>query len=147
MLCILIRSTYRKPKPAKMNEQTIEIMHKIDAIHTAHPTFGYRKITNVLRKEESFNRKGVRRLMKLMGVYTIFPKPNLSKRLHAQYVKPYLLRNLNITRPNQVWGIDISYVKMKKSFMYLFIIIDWYSRYIVDYELSSTLEKGFLWNA
>jgi putative transposase len=53
--------------------------------------------------------------MKLMGVYTIFPKPNLSKRLHAQYVKPYLLRNLNITRPNQVWGIDISYVKMEKA--------------------------------
>jgi putative transposase len=144
LLSVNRSSTYRKPKPAKMNEQTIEIMHKIDAIHTAHPTFGYRKITDVLRKEESINRKSVRRLMKLMGVYTIFPKPNLSKRLHAQYVKPYLLRNLNITRPNQVWGIDISYVKMEKGFMYLFIIIDWYSRYIMDYELSSTLEKGFV---
>jgi putative transposase len=144
LLSVNRSSTYRKPKPAKMNEQPIEIMHKIDAIHTAHPTFGYWKITDVLRKEESINRKRVRRLMKLMGVYTIFPKPNLSKRLHAQYVKPYLLRNLYITRPNQVWGIDISYVKMKKGFMYLFVIIDWYSRYIVDYELSSTLEKGFV---
>lgn len=137
-------STYRKPKEQSVDEENIGIMHKIDAIHTAHPTFGYRKITDLLRKDMSINRKRVRRLMKVMGIYTIFPKPNLSKRFHAQYVKPYLLRNLSIVRPNQVWGIDITYIKMRKGFMYLFIIIDWYSRYIVDYELSSTLEKGFV---
>lgn len=119
-------------------------MHKIDAIHTAHPTFGYRKITDILRRETLFNRKRVRRLMNIMGIITIYPKPNLSKRYHAQYVKPYLLRNLKIVRPHQVWGVDITYIKMEKGFMYLFVIIDWYSRYIVDFELSSTLEKGFV---
>lgn len=84
--------------------------------------------------------------MRDMGIYALYPKPNRSKRYHAQYVRPYLLRNLEITRPDQVWGIDITYIRMKKGFMYLFIIIDWYSRYIVDYELSSTLEKGFVLN-
>ena len=84
--------------------------------------------------------------MRVMGVYTIYPKPNLSKRYHAQYVRPYLLRKLTICRPNQVWGIDITYIRMQKGFMYLFIIIDWYSRRIVDYELSSTLEKTFVMN-
>lgn len=82
--------------------------------------------------------------MRKMGIMTIFPKPNLSKRFHAQFVRPYLLRRLNITRPNQVWGVDITYIKMAKGFMYLFVIIDWYSRYIVDYELSSTIEKSFV---
>lgn len=119
-------------------------MHKIDEIHTTHPSFGYRKITDILRKEDLINHKRVQRLMKLMEIITIYPKPNLSKRYHSQYVKPYLLRNLKIVRSNQVWGVDISYVKMEKGFMYLFIIIDWYSRYIVDYELSSTLDKGFV---
>lgn len=84
--------------------------------------------------------------MRVMGVYTIYPKPNLSKRYHAQYLRPYLLRNLKISRPNQVWGIDITYIRMQKGFTYLFIIIDWYSRKIVDYELSNTLEKTFVMN-
>lgn len=79
-----------------------------------------------------------------MGIYTLYPKPNLSKRYHAQYIRPYLLRSVEVTRPNQVWGIDITYIRLKKGFLYLFIIIDWYSRYIVDYELSSTLEKSFV---
>ncbi len=83
-------------------------------------------------------------MMRDMGIYTIYPKPNLSKRYHAQYVRPYLLRNLNIDRPDQVWGVDITYSRMRKGFMYLFVIIDWYSRYIVDFELSSTLDKSFV---
>lgn len=144
LLSVNRSSTYRKPKVAVPDEETIEIMHKIDAIHTAYPTFGYRKITDILCDKALINHKRVQRLMRLMDIITIYPKPNLSKRYHAQYVKPYLLRNLKIVRPNQVWGVDISYIKMEKGFMYLFIIIDWYSRYIVDYELSSTLEKGFV---
>lgn len=144
LLSVNRSSTYRKPKEVLFDERTIEIMHKIDVIHTAHPTYGYRKITDILRREFLINRKRVYRLMKQMGIHTIYPKLNLSKRYHAQYVKPYLLRNLNITRPNQVWGVDITYIKMNKGFMYLFIIIDWYSRYIVDYELSNTLDKGFV---
>jgi putative transposase len=84
--------------------------------------------------------------MRDMGIYTIYPKPNLSRRYHAQYVRPYLLRNLAIVRPNQVWGVDITYIRMKKGFMYLFVIIDWFSRYIVDFELSSTIDKSFVLN-
>lgn len=121
-------------------------MRRIDEIHTQEPTWGYRTITAILKRDFGLkiNRKKVRRMMRDMGIYTLYPKPNLSKRYHAQYVRPYLLRNLAITRPNQVWGIDITYIPMAKGFMYLFIIIDWYSRYIVDYELSSTLDKGLV---
>lgn len=123
-------------------------MHKIDELHTAHPTWGYRMLTKTIRRDlkVNVNRKKVRRMMRDMGVYTIYPKPNLSKRYHAHYKRPYLLRNLSITRADQVWGIDITYIRMNKGFMYLFIIIDWYSRCIVDYELSSTLEKTFVMN-
>jgi putative transposase len=121
-------------------------MKRIDEIHTAHPTWGYRTITEIIRRDDNIvlNRKKTQRLMQVMGVYTIYPKPNLSKRYHAQYVRPYLLRNLSITRPDQVWGIDITYIRMQKGFMYLFIILDWYSRKIVDFELSSTLDKAFV---
>lgn len=121
-------------------------MRRIDELHTAHPTWGYRTITKVIRRDNHLcvNRKKIRRMMRDMGVYTIYPKPNLSKRYHAQYIRPYLLRSLNITRPDQVWGVDITYIRMEKGFMYLFIIIDWYSRYIVDFELSNTLEKSFV---
>lgn len=123
-------------------------MHKIDELHTTHPTWGYRTLTKTIRRDlkVTINQKKVRRMMRDMGVYTIYPKPNLSKRYHAQYKRPYLLRNLRITRPDQVWGIDISYLRMNKGFMYIFIIIDWYSRCIVDYELSNTLEKTFVMN-
>lgn len=123
-------------------------MRRIDEIHTAHPTWGYRTITKIIRRDDEIlvNRKKIRRMMRVMGIYTIYPKPKLSKRYHAQYIRPYLLRNLNIERPDQVWGVDITYIRMQKGFMYLFIIIDWYSRRIVDYELSSTLEKSFVLN-
>jgi putative transposase len=120
-------------------------MHRIDEIYMKHPYYGYRRITVTLR-EQGFevNRKRVRRLMRLMGLEAIYPKPNLSKRLHAKYCRPYLLRGLTIDKPNQVWGIDITYIRMGKGFMYLFNIIDWYSRKVIDYELSNTLEKGFV---
>ena len=121
-------------------------MRRIDEIHTYHPTWGYRTITRILRRDDHLfiNRKRVRRIMRDLGIYTIYPKPNLSKRYHAKYVRPYLLRNLPIDHPDQVWGIDITYIRMKKGFMYLFVIIDWYSRCIVDFELSSTLDKAFV---
>lgn len=120
-------------------------MRRIDELHTGHPTWGYRMITKIIRRDDQLcvNRKKIRRMMRDMGVYTIYPKPNLSKRYHAQYIRPYLLRGLSITKPDQVWGIDITYIRMAKGFMYLFVIFDWYSRRVVDFELSSTLEKTF----
>lgn len=138
-------SIYARPHKG-ISDETISLMHKIDHIHTDEPTWGYRTITAYLRNRYGMivNRKRIRRLMREMGIYAIYPKPNLSKRYHAQYVRPYLLRNLNIVRPNQVWGVDITYIPVRNSFVYLFVIIDWYSRYIVDWEMSLTLEKGFV---
>jgi putative transposase len=142
-------SIYRDPPKEKViSDEDLFMMRRIDEIHTAHPTWGYRTITKIIRRDDEIlvNRKKIRRMMRVMGIYTIYPKPNLSKRYHAQYIRPYLLRNLDIERPDQVWGVDITYIRMQKGFMYLFIIIDWYSRRIVDYELSSTLEKSFVLN-
>lgn len=145
LLNISRTSIYKRPIKGVADE-TIQLMHRIDRIHTDEPTWGYRTITSYLRNTFGIvvNRKRVRRLMRLMGIYAIYPKPNLSKMYHAQYVRPYLLRNMEIVRPNQVWGVDITYIPIGRSFIYLFVIIDWYSRYIVDWELSSTLDKGFV---
>ena len=122
-------------------------MKLIDQIHTDFPTWGYRKIAAYIRNLGIHaNRKRIRRLMRKMDVYAFYPGPNLSKLLHAKYRMPYLLRNLKIERPDQVWGVDITYLPMEKGFMYLFVIIDWYSRNVVDYELSPSLEKTFVMN-
>lgn len=138
-------SVYRKEPAYKESEKNISVMHQIDRIHTKHPTYGYRIITRMLTNAGYVvNRKRVRRLMRSMGIYAIYPGPNLSKLYHAKYRMPYLLRGLDITEPDQVWGIDITYLPMGKGFMYLFVIIDWYSRCIVDYELSLSLEKSFV---
>ena len=139
-------SVYRKHPVKTISDEELFIMRLIDEIHTAEPTWGYRTITTILRRDHGLliNKKRARRIMRDMGIYAIYPKPNLSKRYHSQYIRPYLLRNLEINRPNQVWGVDITYIRMKTGFMYLFVIIDWYSRYIVDYELSSTLDKSFV---
>lgn len=140
-------SVYRQPPVQKsISAQDLFVMCRIDEIHTAHPTWGYRTIARILKRDDHLliNRKKVRRMMRDMGIYTIYPKPNLSKRFQAQYVRPYLLRNLTIDHSDQVWGVDITYIRMEKGFMYLFVIIDWYSRCIVDFELSSTLDKTFV---
>jgi putative transposase len=114
-------SAYRKPVSRTISDEELFLMRLIDEIHTAEPTWGYRMITAVLRGAYKLviNKKRVRRLMRDMGIYALYPKPNLSKRYHAQYVRPYLLRNLRVVRPNQVWGIDITYIRMEKGFMYL----------------------------
>jgi len=149
LLSVNRSSLYRNPPKEKaMSSEDLYIMRRIDELHTDHPTWGYRTITRVIRRDDNLlvNRKKIRRMMRDMGVYTIYPKPNLSKRYHAQYIRPYLLRNLDITHADQVWGVDITYIRMEKGFLYLFVIIDWYSRRIIDFELSTTLEKGFVLN-
>lgn len=140
LLCISRSNLYYSPK--RESDYNLDIMNHIDKIHLRYPSFGIRRITNEL-KEQGFevNRKRVRRLMKTMGIETIYPKRNLSKLGLAKYIRPYLLRGLDIAYANQVWQIDISYIPMKKGFMYLTAIIDVYSRYIVGWQLSNTLEK------
>ena len=142
LLTVNRSSLYRQPPTAAWSQLDLDDMRMIDAIYTAHPYYGYRKITAQMRlKGRQINRKRVRRLMQIMGIQGICPGPNLSKRLHAKYLHPYLLRGLNIIRPDQVWAVDITYIRMRQGFMYLFVIIDLYSRFIVDYELSTTLDK------
>ncbi|BCJ87695.1 hypothetical protein skT53_26800 [Effusibacillus dendaii] len=138
-------NVYRQREPRQEAPENVQLMHEIDKLYTKHPYFGYRRMTSKLQEQGGdVNRKRVRRLMRVMGIEAIYPGPNLSKRYHAQYIRPYLLRGLNMDRPNQVWGVDITYLRMGKGFMYLFVIIDWYSRKIIDYALSSTLEKAFV---
>lgn len=145
LLCVNRTSVYRPAREQREGEENVLLMHRIDEIYMKHPFYGYRRMTRILRDQgDEVNRKRVRRLMRIMGLEAVYPKPNLSKRLHATYTRPYLLRGLQIARPNQVWGIDITYLRMGKGFMYLFLVIDWYSRKVIDYELSSTLEKGFV---
>ena len=138
------RSTYYykpiKPDP-KEQERREQLMAKIDEIHTKYPYMGQRRITEKLREADfSVGRKLVHSLMREMAIYPIYPKPNLSKRNFKQSVVPYLLRNMPIYMPNQVWSIDITYIKMLHGHMYLTAIIDWYSRKIVGWNLSDTLD-------
>lgn len=108
------------------------------------PYLGVRKLRDKLQKIDYIpaGRRLIKRYMDEMGIYAMCPKPNLSKRNKQHKIYPYLLRNLEINRPNQVWAIDITYIKMGRSHMYLTAIIDWYSRYIVGWELSDTLDTA-----
>ena len=114
-------------------------MNRIDKLYTAHPFLGVRKLAHEL----GINRKRVHRLMKLMGIQAIYPKPNTSKPAPSHPVYPYLLKNLNIYTPNQVWGTDITYIKMSGSYFYLVAMLDWYSRYVISWELSDSMDEGF----
>lgn len=135
---------YYKPAPVPDAEYCIKGL--IDEIYTSHPEYGYRRMTAILRNKYGIliNRKRTRRYMREMGLHGFCPGPNLSKRLHAKYLYPYLLRGLHIDHPNQVWSIDITYCRMQRGFMYMAAIIDWHTRYIVGYALSNTLEKTFV---
>lgn len=135
----LNRSTlYYKPKGE--SEENLEIMAKIDHIYTEHPTIGVLKMVDALELNGiHVNEKRVRRLMRKMNLMAIYPKKCLSIGGKPKYIHPYLLRNLEITRPNQVWSTDISYIPMQGGFMYLYAVIDVYSRYIVGWCLSNTL--------
>ncbi len=122
----------------------IAIKHRIDEIYTAHPFYGSRKIAAALRPDFIVNRKAVQRHMREMGLAAIVPGPNLSKRRQGHQLYPYLLRDLSITQPNQVWGIDITYIRLQSDWMYLVAILDWYSRYVVSWELDQTLALDFV---
>lgn len=142
MLKVNRSSLYYTPSVRSEEDQQREeaIMGEIDKIHTEMPFLGSRRLIPMLA-EKGYNvgRKLIRKLMGIMGLRVIFPKPNLSKRNYRQQILPYLLRNYNAIFPNQVWSIDITYIKLKRSHMYLTAIIDWYSRKIVGWNLSDTL--------
>jgi putative transposase len=141
------RSSIYYKKKQSTNEQTEKeelIKARIDYWHTKQCCLGTRGLRNKLRKEDDLvvGRKLIRRYMIEMGIYAVYPKPNLSKKDKGAKHFPYLLKNKAIFLPNQVWAVDITYIKMVKRHMYLTAIIDWFSRYIVGWALSDTLETA-----
>jgi putative transposase len=119
-------------------------MKLIDRQYLKTPFYGSRRMTDFLKDlGHMVNRKHVQRLMRLMSIEAMYPKPNTSKPNKEHKVYPYLLKNLKIDRPNQAWAVDITYIPMKKGFQYLVAIIDWYSRYIISWRLSNSLDKDF----
>jgi len=121
------------------------LMKLIDRQYLATPFYGARKIAVELKKQRGFavNRKRVRRLMQRMGIRAVYRRPRTTKPAPGHKIYPYLLRDLKITRPNQVWAADITYIPMARGFLYLVTIIDWYSRYVISWRLSNTLDADF----
>jgi putative transposase len=130
-------------KPLGETKENLRIMRLMDEHYLKHPTEGVLRIRDfLLALGIVANHKRVRRLLRLMGLMAIYPKKNLSRLGQAKYIRPYLLKDLTIVRPNQVWAIDISYIPMPKGFLYLTAIIDVYSRYVVGWGISNTLDAS-----
>lgn len=135
-------SYYARPTAITADDQ--KILNRMDEIFTEHPYYGNRRMMHVLRAEGiMIGRKRVRRYYQLLGIEAIYPKMNLSKRNQAHKVYPYLLRGLEIERVNQVWSMDITYIRLKQGFVYLCAVIDWHSRYVLSWRLSITLQSDF----
>lgn len=131
-------------EPRGESEENLAIMRRIDEIYLDNPTWGSRKMRDRLMLEGyKVNRKRIQRLMRLMGLEILYPKRNLSKPHPDHKVYPYLLRDLKIVRPNQVWCADITYIRLKHGFVYLVAILDWFSRKVLSWEISITLDAHF----
>jgi putative transposase len=131
-------------QPKGITEDDLIHMKLIDRQYLATPFYGARKIAAWLKSQgQLVNRKRVRRLMLLMGLKAIYRRPKTSKPAPGHKVYPYLLSGMEITRPDQVWSADITYIPMTRGFLYLVAIIDWYSRYVLAWRLSNTLDAGF----
>ncbi len=130
--------------PAEVSEEALRLMHRIDEIFTDYPFYGSRKILEALRREDwRIGRQRVRSLMRQMGLHAIYPKAKLSRKHPEHRIFPYLLANTAIVRPNQVWSADITYIKLRKGFLYLVAIMDWFSRYVLSWRLSNSLDVSF----
>jgi putative transposase len=139
----LSRATYYY-EPLGESELNLELMRLIDEQYLKTPFYGWPKVTDYLQRQGyAVNHKRVQRLMQQMGLQAIYPKPKTTVPNPNHRVYPYLLRGLAITHPNQVWSADITYVPMQQGFMYLVAIIDWFSRYVLVWRLSNTLDNRF----
>lgn len=135
-------------QPVGMKEEDLELMGKLDALHLKYPFYGSRRFTADLRVQGyRVGRKRVRRLMRIMGIETVYPKRRTSIRERGHTVYPYLLRGVKVTRANQVWAADITYIPMAKGFLYLVMIVDWYSRKVLAWNLSNTMDVQFCLDA
>ena len=131
-------------EPAGETAENLRLMRMIDEQYTARPFYGSRRMTRwLIEHGEEVNRKRVRRLMRTMGLETIYPRPRLSLPGKGHKIFPYLLRGVTVERADQVWSADITYVPMASGFMYLAAVIDWFSRYVIAWRLSNTLDGSF----
>ena len=131
-------------KPAGESQENLALMRQIDKQYMRTPFYGSRRIAAWFNHQgQSVNRKRIQRLMRLMGIEAIHPRPNTSRPHPGHKIYPYLLRNLEVNRVNQVWSTDITYIPMPRGFLYLVAVIDWYSRYVLSWELSNTLDADF----
>jgi putative transposase len=144
----LSRSGVYRPQAPANDEADLSLMRRIDELFLAHPFLGSRRVAALLRAEgEPINRKRVQRLMRQMGIAALGPKPNTSKPAPGHKVYPYLLRDLRIDRPNQVWAADITYIPVERGFLYLVAVIDWASRAVLAWRLSNTMDVSFCLSA
>ena len=140
----LARSTYYYERGVDESEENLALMLEIDQLYLAHPENGQRMMAKVLKRRGIVvNRKRVQRLMRIMGIRSLCPQPKTTTPNKAHPVYPYLLRNLVIDRPNQVWAADITYIPFKKGFWYLVAIMDWHSRKVLSWRLSNTMTADF----
>jgi putative transposase len=144
--CELLRVSrsglYYEPEPT--SPEQLALMRRVDELHLKYPFYGSRKLSDALGKEGfDANRKRIQRLMRLMGMEAVAPKPKTSEPHPEHVAYPYLLRGLRISRVNQVWATDITYIPMKTGFVYLVAIMDWYSRHVLSWRLSNTLDSSF----
>lgn len=126
-------------EPAAETAENLALMRQIDQLYLKRPYFGSRRLGDEL----NVNRKRVQRLMRVMGLEAIYPKPRTTVRNPEHKIYPYLLRNVEVVRPNQVWSTDITYIPLRGGFLYLTVILDWYSRYVLTWRLSNSLDRGF----
>ncbi len=146
MLGLSRSSLYYHPAPPSAQE--VALKHRIDALYTAHPYYGSRRITAMLQQEGVLiNREAVQRHMQEMGIMGVAPGPHTSRRHPAHPVYPYLLRHVTAAHPNHVWGIDITYVRLQAGWLYLVAVLDWYARYVVAWELDQSPELCFVLQA
>ena len=131
-------------QPIGISAYNLLLMNLLDEQYTKTPFYGVEKMTIFLNEiGHHVNVKRVRRLLRMMGLEAIYPKTNLSKANKEHKIYPYLLRNMAIIRCNQVWSTDITYIRLRQGFVYLMAIIDWYSRYVINWKISTTLEADF----
>ena len=131
-------------RPVPEGEENLALMRLLDEQYTQTPFYGVRRMTEVLRQRGlEVNEKRVRRLLRIMGLEAVYPKPSLSKGASGHQIYPYLLRGMAITRVNQVWSSDITYIRLRRGFLYLVAVMDWHSRYVLSFEVSASLESDF----
>jgi putative transposase len=145
LLGISYSSLFYEPVPPSPRE--LAIKRRIDEIYTACPFYGSRKIAFLLRPEFGVSRPTVQACMREMGIFALVRGPHTSKSTPQHPIYPYLLRNVTATHPNHIWGIDITYIRLAHGWLYLTAVLDWYSRYVVSWALSPTLEMDFVLTA